>query len=67
MARGVEDAANEQGYYVVLCNTDESQEKLDQYVNVMLQKRVDGFFSPRWKSTQHDSDDCSPGCAVGYP
>ena len=43
VARGVEDAANQQGYYVLLCNTDESQEKLDQYVNVMLQKRVDGF------------------------
>jgi LacI family transcriptional regulator len=43
VARGVEDAANEQGYYVVLCNTDESQTKLDQYVRVMLQKRVDGF------------------------
>src|ERR1700694_5707655 len=36
VARGVEDAANEKGYYVVLCNTDESQSKLEQYVNVML-------------------------------
>ncbi len=43
VARGVEDAANESGYYVVLCNTDESQAKQNQYVNVMLKKRVDGF------------------------
>ncbi len=43
VARGAEDAANESGYYVVLCNTDESQIKESQYVNVMLKKRVDGF------------------------
>ncbi|MHB8627744.1 MAG: LacI family DNA-binding transcriptional regulator [Aggregatilineales bacterium] len=43
LARGVEDAANESGYYVVLCNTDESQAKQNQYVNVLLKKRVDGF------------------------
>ncbi len=43
VARGVEDACNAHGYYVVLCNTDESQTKQDQYVSVMLRKQVDGF------------------------
>ena len=43
VARGVEDAANKRGYYVVLCNTDESRTKQDQYVHVMLKKRIDGF------------------------
>jgi LacI family transcriptional regulator len=53
LARGVEDAANESGYYVVLCNTDESQAKLDQYVNVMLKKRVDGFLLVPADDTPH--------------
>ncbi len=43
VARGVEDACSANGYYVVLCNTDESQAKQDQYVSVMLRKQVDGF------------------------
>jgi LacI family transcriptional regulator len=43
VARGVEDAANRQGFSVVLCNTDESQNKENQYVDLLLQKQVDGF------------------------
>jgi LacI family transcriptional regulator len=43
ITRGIEDACHEQGLNVILCNTDESPEKLDMYVNVLLQKRVDGF------------------------
>ena len=43
VARGVEDACSANGYYVVLCNTDESQSKHDQYISVMLRKQVDGF------------------------
>ncbi len=43
VTRGVEDACSANGYYVILCNTDESQIKLDQYVSVMLRKQVDGF------------------------
>jgi LacI family transcriptional regulator len=43
VARGVEDACDAHGYYVVLCNTDESQAKQDRYVTVMLRKQVDGF------------------------
>lgn len=53
LARGVEDVANESGYYVVLCNTDESQAKLDQYVTVMLKKRVDGFLLVPAEDTPH--------------
>jgi LacI family transcriptional regulator len=43
LSRGVEDACNANGYYLMLCNTDEAQSKQDQYVSVMLQKQVDGF------------------------
>ena len=43
VVRGVEDAANEAGFTVILCNTDESEAKQDAYLQVLLQKRVDGI------------------------
>ncbi len=43
VARGVEDQASEQGFSVIFCNTDESPEEETQYVNVLLQKQVDGL------------------------
>jgi len=43
VVRGVEDAAHAAGFNVILCNTDESEAKQEQYLNVLLQKRVDGI------------------------
>ena len=43
VARGVEDAASEAGYHVILCNTDESPQKQEEYLTALLQKRVDGM------------------------
>ncbi len=43
VARGVEDAASTQGFSVILCNTDESEDKELRYVQVLLEKRVDGI------------------------
>lgn len=43
LARGVEDAANDAGYTVIFCNTDESTAKEEKYLNVLLQKQVDGL------------------------
>ncbi len=43
VARGVEDVANEDGFSVILGNTDESEAKEYDYVRVLLQKQVDGF------------------------
>lgn len=43
VARGAEDAARQQGYNLILCNSDESLEKQADYVRVLLQKQVDGF------------------------
>src|SRR5579859_4995969 len=42
VARGVEDTASEQGFSVMFCNTDESQTEETEYLNVLLQKQVDG-------------------------
>jgi len=43
VARGVEDAASQAGFSVILCNTDESDAKQDQYASLLLEKQVDGF------------------------
>jgi len=43
VARGVEDVAQANGYSVILCNTDESQSKQDQYLNMLLRRRIDGI------------------------
>lgn len=43
LARGVEDAASAAGYTVIFCNTDESETKEARYVQVLLEKRVDGY------------------------
>jgi len=42
VARGVEDAASDAGFNVILCNTDESEIEQDRYLRVLLQKQVDG-------------------------
>lgn len=43
VARGVEDAASDAGFTLILCNTDESEEEQDRYLHVLLQKQVDGI------------------------
>ncbi|HBY08933.1 MAG TPA: LacI family transcriptional regulator, partial [Chloroflexi bacterium] len=43
MARGVEDAASEAGFTVIFCNSDESETKEEKYVNILVQKQVDGI------------------------
>ena len=42
MARGVEDAAGASDYTVIYCNTDESEEKEENYANLLAQRQVDG-------------------------
>jgi LacI family transcriptional regulator len=43
IARGVEDTASEAGYTVIFCNTDESVAKEQMYLQMLLEKRVDGL------------------------
>lgn len=42
VSRGVEDAAQNGDYSVLLCNTDEEPEKLLRYLDVIISQRVDG-------------------------
>lgn len=43
LARGVEDVAYEHNFSVFFCNTDESADEETQYINVLIQKQVDGL------------------------
>jgi LacI family transcriptional regulator len=43
IARGVEDLASQAGYTVIFCNTDESVTKEKMYLQMLLEKRVDGL------------------------
>ena len=42
VARGVEDAASDAGFSVILCNTDESGVEQERYIRIILEKQVDG-------------------------
>jgi len=42
MARGIEDVARHNGYTVLLCNTDGKSLRELRYMNLMLERRVDG-------------------------
>lgn len=43
MARGVEDSANDFGYNVILCNTDENSKKELEYLKLLEERCIDGF------------------------
>ena len=57
VARGAEDVASEHGINVILCNTDESESKQNTYLNLVLQKQVDGVLlvpvNNRCEAVQH--------------
>lgn len=42
IARGVEDVASAAGFTVIFCNTDESKEKEEKYIEILTQKQIDG-------------------------
>lgn len=43
VARGAEDAASERGYLVILCNSDNSLSKEENYLKVLEEQRVAGI------------------------
>lgn len=67
MARAVEDAARERGYSLVVGNTDESPEKEAEYLDVLLEKRVDGLIvSPARSSSTHLEEIVRDGVPVVF-
>jgi LacI family transcriptional regulator len=51
LARGVEDTANQAGFTVIFCNTDESEVKEHKYLQTLLQQQVDGILLVPARST----------------
>lgn len=43
IARHIEDRANQLGYNVMICNTDNNEQKVMNYVRLLRQKSVDGI------------------------
>ncbi|MEW6673944.1 MAG: LacI family DNA-binding transcriptional regulator [Thermodesulfobacteriota bacterium] len=43
LARGIEDKAHQLGYNVIFCSTDHKADRMESYVNLMLDVGVDGF------------------------
>jgi DNA-binding LacI/PurR family transcriptional regulator len=43
LARGFQDAADQRGYVVVLCNTDRALERELRFLDILQQQRVDGL------------------------
>ena len=41
--RGIEDAAEKEGYSIILCNTDSNIDKEKKAINVLVNKRIDGI------------------------
>jgi LacI family transcriptional regulator len=56
VARGVEDAASDRGFNVILCNTDESEAEQTKYLTVLLQKQIDGIVLAPARSTAEPVD-----------
>lgn len=43
LARGIEDKAHEQGYNVIFCSTVNKPERMEIYVDLMMDAGIDGF------------------------
>jgi len=43
VVRGIEDVANQSGYHVTLCNSDEDPQKEREYLEELYKRRVDGI------------------------
>ena len=63
MARGVEDAASEAGYSVVLCNSDAQAEKEATYLRIAIAENMSGVII----ATADEHSDLAPVRAMGRP
>lgn len=43
IARAIEDQAHQQGYSVIICSTDNNDERVERYITLLEQKSVDGI------------------------
>lgn len=53
LARIIEDEAKKQGYTVIFGSSDENLEKLENLINVFLNRQVDGFIIAAVENSEH--------------
>ncbi|EOV9527127.1 LacI family DNA-binding transcriptional regulator [Bacillus cytotoxicus] len=54
VARALEDSAEEKGFNVIMCSTDNNDEKGKKYISLLLRKRVDGLIiATSFQDTTH--------------
>lgn len=51
LVRGAEDMAEANGYSIIICNTDNKEEKEEKYLQVLQEKMVDGIVMTTTEST----------------
>jgi len=67
VVRGVEDMARAHGYNVILCNTDENATKERHYLDVLLEKRIDGFVvTPSGDNQQYFRELIASGVPISF-
>ena len=66
LSKGVSDAALKAGYVVILCNTDESAEKEEQYLEVLISQKVRGLLiTPARESVSSLNSLAQSGISLG--
>ncbi len=43
MTKAIEDASNNLGYNIILCNTENDRTKEDEYIKILLSRNIDGI------------------------
>jgi DNA-binding LacI/PurR family transcriptional regulator len=58
VARGVQDAAKDKGYHLLLCNTDGNQEEELEYMRMARERRIDGLAITPPETSENEKSDC---------
>jgi LacI family transcriptional regulator len=64
LARGIEDACYQNGYSVILCNSDDDPKREQTYLRVLLERRIDGLII---SSTGEDRNLAKQLSNIGIP
>lgn len=64
LARGVEDTAKKYGYSVLLCNNDRSKDKEHEYINILIEKNIDGIILVKPKVSIDEITEIQNNCSI---
>ncbi len=64
LARGVEDTAKKSGYSVLLCNNDRSVDKEREYINILIEKNIDGIILIKPKVSLDEIAEIQKECSI---